>query len=51
LEQCQQAGLVWGKELYIDARHPSRPMLHPNCRRRLSSLPPCARPSWPIVMR
>ena len=26
MEQCQQAGLVWGRELYIDARHPWRPM-------------------------
>ncbi len=26
VDQCQQAGLVWGKELYADARHPSRPM-------------------------
>jgi transposase len=26
VEQCQQAGLVWGRELYIDARHPWRPM-------------------------
>jgi transposase len=24
VEQCQAAGLVWGKELYIDARHPWR---------------------------
>jgi transposase len=24
VDQCQQAGLVWGKELYADARHPSR---------------------------
>jgi transposase len=23
VDQCQQAGLVWGKELYVDARHPS----------------------------
>ena len=22
VDQCQQAGLVWGKELYVDARHP-----------------------------
>ena len=28
VEQCQQEGLVWGKELYVDARHPSRPMPH-----------------------
>ena len=26
VDQCQRAGLVWGKELYADARHPSRPM-------------------------
>jgi hypothetical protein len=26
VEQCQQVGLVWGRELYIDARHPWRPM-------------------------
>src|SRR5262249_37701956 len=26
VDQCQQAGLVWGKELYVDARHPSMPM-------------------------
>ncbi len=26
VEQCQEAGLVWGKELYVDARHPSRRM-------------------------
>src|SRR5215472_3001747 len=26
VDQCQQAGLVWGKELYVDARHPWRPM-------------------------
>src|SRR5207249_1116870 len=26
VEQCQQAGLVWGRELYLDARHPSKPM-------------------------
>ncbi len=26
VEQCQQAGLVWGRELYTDARHPWRPM-------------------------
>ncbi len=25
VDQCQQAGLVWGKELYFDARHPSMP--------------------------
>jgi hypothetical protein len=24
VEQCQLAGLVWGRELYIDARHPSK---------------------------
>ena len=28
VEQCQAAGLVWGKELYIDVRHPSKPMPH-----------------------
>jgi Transposase domain (DUF772) len=27
VDQCQQAGLVWGKELYADARHPSTRML------------------------
>jgi hypothetical protein len=26
VDQCQQAGLVWGKELYADASHPSRRM-------------------------
>jgi hypothetical protein len=26
VDQCQQAGLVWGKELYADARHPSKRM-------------------------
>ncbi len=26
VDQCQLAGLVWGKELYADARHPSRQM-------------------------
>src|SRR5205809_1808634 len=25
VDQCQRAGLVWGKELYVDARHPSMP--------------------------
>jgi Transposase domain (DUF772) len=24
VDQCQQAGLVWGKELYVDASHPCR---------------------------
>ena len=27
VELCQAAGLVWGKELYVDARHRSRPTL------------------------
>ena len=26
VELCQKAGLVWGKELYVDAGHRSRPM-------------------------
>jgi hypothetical protein len=26
VNQCQRAGLVWGKELYADARHPCRQM-------------------------
>jgi transposase len=26
VEQCQQAGLVWGRELYIDSGHPSKLM-------------------------
>jgi transposase len=26
VDQCQQAGLVWGKELFVDARHPCMPM-------------------------
>src|SRR5215467_1939646 len=25
VDQCQQARLIWGKELYVDARHPSMP--------------------------
>ena len=24
VDQCQQAGLVWGKELYVDASHPCK---------------------------
>jgi transposase len=27
VEQCQKAKLIWGKDLYFDARHPWRPML------------------------
>jgi transposase len=26
VDQCQQAGLVWGQELFVDARHPCRRM-------------------------
>jgi transposase len=25
VDQCQRAGLVWGRELYVDARHPCMP--------------------------
>src|SRR5436309_7314776 len=46
VEQCQEAGLVWGRELYVDARHPCKltPHATPSNRDLLS------KPIWLISL-